>query len=166
MEESTQTLKNPLSKNKPMILNATHPDKLLSPSDIEVLIRCLRNRQAEDRGWKHKQPSIQEQANMTLLLELARFHGYYPNRIEGDGIKWGCMVYRPNRKKTAEVIISIISCADCTMNFHSYHYEDEDPVDIKCEKCRLKILRKPITPLHLKSIPKIRKTGTQYDRQT
>lgn len=155
MDESTQTSKNPLSKDKPVILNATHPDKLFSSDEIKVLIHCLRNKQAEDRGWKRKEPSIQEKANMTDLLELARFHGYYPTRIDGEGIKWGGMIYRPNRKRKAEVVISIISCAGCTMNFHSYHYEDEEPVDILCEKCRPKILRKPVTPPHLKSIPQI-----------
>lgn len=151
MDESTQTSRNPLFKGKPLIQNATRPNQLFTKGENETLKQCLENQYAKDRGWKEKQPSEQEKANMANLLELARFHGYYPRRIDENGkIKWACMIYQPNRKRS-QIIISIIACAECGVNFHSHHYEDERSYTL-CEKCRPKKPENAIIPPELKSI--------------
>lgn len=146
---------NKLFPGKPLIQNAVHPDDLFTETEIDLIKNSLERKIAEKQGKKTKALPSRERATTAYLLDQARFQGYFPDKIDINGsLKWACIIYHPIKGKPC-VIISIMPCLKCSVNFHSSHYEDMEP-SVICNNCH-NLKKNKITPPELKNIPHVKK---------
>lgn len=140
-----------LIKGRPLIRSATHPDVLFRESEKEQIKAYLSAKHQRERyGKENKNTTEQEKRQRGNLIRLADFNGYSAHGVNSQGnIIWWCMVQ--GLKRTPQVIISIMPCEECSVNFHAHHYEDEMP-PVMCDGCERKKRPFKATPARLKYI--------------
>lgn len=134
-------------KARPLIRNATPPDKLFDEDELALIKAHLEREYSFQRYGKRPAVKEDERKAVAELLELARFHGYLPDGIGPDGVdpggktkwkvKWG-VITQPDSPKN--VVITIRKCEDCSKQFHGMHYPDMEPPDL-CRKCEFALMK-------------------------
>jgi hypothetical protein len=149
-------------KAKPLITNPTAPRDMFTTDELELIKACVERYGRITYGERTKSVSQKEQAAVADLLRLARFQGYWPERVDQNGnLTWGCVAQAGS--DSPKVVITIMECDQCYANFHAYHYTDEKP-DTTCDDCA-KVKRNKVTPLKLKEIPGVKLSRVEEERR-